>query len=235
MPRGMKVPTRTEFHNLSKPEKIQVYNRLAERFNKQLTRANRAGIIPKDLYEKQDLKYVTRVSKKTSLSEERLLMKFDELMKKPQLTKAGVSKRKKLKAELEKASKGKVTAKQVTSFQKAMKRANTERALFYQLMIRAETAGIIEDYRLPDKMRDTMSTEAATDWFLQQLEQRAEGNNKQRREADTVEQAKREIEAEAKIDAAIWEATTGAERFGDTPVKLNPRQMEEVIKLFPKG
>lgn len=234
MPRGMKVPTLTEFNNLSKPEKIQVFNRLAERFNKQLTRANNDKIIPKELYEKKETTYVTRISKKTSLSEERILQKFNELTKRPQLTKTAVKKRKKLAEELKKMTGGKVTPKQLTAFQKAMKRANTERALFYQLMIRAENADIIDDYKLPDNMRATMSTEAATDWFLARLEEKAEQNNKQRRTPEEAEKAKSDIEAAARTDAYRWEATTGAERFGDAPVKLNAKQMAEIVKLFPQ-
>lgn len=234
MPRGMKVPTQTEFNNLSKPEKIQVFNRLAERFNKQLTRANNDKIIPRGLYEKKDITYITRISKKTTLSEERILQKFDALTKRPQLTKTAVKKRKKLAEELRKMTGGNVTAKQLTAFQKAMKRANTERALFYQLMIRAENADIIDDYKLPDNMRATMSTEAATDWFLARLEEKAEQNNKQRRTPEEAEKARAEIEAAARVDAAVWEATTGAERFNDTPVKLKAKQMAEIIKLFPQ-
>ena len=115
-----------------------------------------------------------------------------------------------------------------------MKRANTERALFYQLMIRAENADIIDDYKLPDNMRATMSTEAATDWFLARLEEKAEQNNKQRRTPEEAEKAKADIEAAARTDAYRWEATTGAERFGDAPVKLNAKQMAEIVKLFPQ-
>lgn len=234
MSRGMKVPTLTEFNNLSKPEKIQVFNRLAERYNKQLTRANKDKIIPRGLYEKKETTYVTRISKKTSLSEERILQKFNELTKRPQLTKTAVKKRKKLAEELKKMTGGTVTAKQLTAFQKAMKRANTERSLFYQLMIRAENADIIDDYKLPDNMRATMSTEAATDWFLARLEEKAEQNNKQRRTPEEAEKARAEIEAAARVDAAVWEATTGAERFGDAPVKLKAKQMAEIVKLFPQ-
>lgn len=234
MPRGMKVPTLTEFNNLSKSEKIQVFNRLAERFNKQLTRANKDKILPRGLYEKKETTYVTRISKKTSLSEERILQKFNALTKRPQLTKTAVKKRKKLAEELKKMTGGTVTAKQLTAFQKAMKRANTERALFYQLMIRAENADIIDDYKLPDNMRATMSTETATDWFLKRLEEKAEQNNKQRRTPEEAEKARAEIEAAARVDAAVWEATTGAERFGDAPVKLKAKQMAEIVKLFPQ-
>lgn len=234
MPRGMKVPTLTEFNNLSKPEKIQVFNRLAERYNKQLTRARAAKILPRGLYEKKETTYVTRISKKTSLSEERILQKFNELTKRPQLTKTAVKKRKKLAEELKKMTGGKVTPKQLTAFQKAMKRANTERALFYQLMIRAENADIIDDYKLPDNMRATMSTEAATDWFLARLEEKAEQNNKQRRTPEEAEKARAEIKAAARIDAAVWEATTGAERFNDAPVILKAKQMAEIVKLFPQ-
>lgn len=234
MPRGMKVPTLTEFNNLSKPEKIQVFNRLAERYNKQLTRANNDKIIPRGLYEKKDITYITRISKKTTLSEERILQKFDALTKRPQLTKTAVKKRKKLAEELKKMTGGKVTPKQLTAFQKAMKRANTERALFYQLMIRAENADIIDDYKLPDNMRATMSTEAATDWFLARLEEKAEQNNKQRRTPEEAEKARAEIKAAARVDAAVWEATTGAERFNEAPVTLKAKQMAEIIKLFPQ-
>lgn len=234
MPRGMKVPTLTEFNNLSKPEKIQVFNRLAERLNKQLTRANEDKILPRGLYEKKETTYVTRISKKTRLSEERILQKFNELTKRPQLTKTAVKIRKKLAKELRKMTGGTVTAKQLTAFQKAMKRASTERALFYQLMIRAENADIIDDHKLPDNMRTTMSTEAATDWFLARLEEKAEQNNKQRRTPEEAEKARAEIEAAARVDAAVWEATTGAERFGDAPVKLKDKQMAEIVKLFPQ-
>ena len=232
--RGIKVPSPSEFLSYSKEEKIKIFNRLAERYNKQLPRARAAKILPRGLYEKKETTYVTRISKKTSLSEERILQKFNELTKRPQLTKTAVKKRKKLAEELKKMTGGTVTAKQLSGFQKAMKRANTERALFYQLMIRAENADIIDDYKLPDNMRATMSTEAATDWFLARLEEKAEQNNKQRRTPEEAEKAKADIEAAAKIDAARWEATTGAERFGDAPVKLNAKQMAEIVKLFPQ-
>ena len=71
--RKVKIYTAEELLSMSKEEVIEIYNREAERRNKQITRARKRGITPRATGRRK-----SRLSKKTKISKEEIIKRYQE-------------------------------------------------------------------------------------------------------------------------------------------------------------
>ena len=224
-----------EAYNMSRKDLVKLYNRIVERVNKQITRLKKSKVNYKDVIEPKDLRRLKLLREKTwkKLSTKELFRRYTKLVtEKPDYRQKAVKEAIKQKKALQAILGGrKISAKQYNAMEKLVKRATSEQAMYYQLLRRMDSRGLIHDYRVPEEWKNK-STDEIMDDMLDQLNADMNKKNKQRRTKKEISAAELSME-DIKKDAWKWEATTGQKRRGETAwYHLTDDEIKEIEELF---
>lgn len=225
-----------DVYNMSRAEIVKLYNRIVERINKQITRIKKTkNVNYKEVLQPKDLKRLKLLREKQwkKLSTKELFRRYVKLVEeKPDYRQKAIKEAVKEKKALQKVLGGrKLTARQFQAMQKLVKRANSESALYYQVLKTANDRGIIDDYQIPQSWQK-YDTETVVNKLMEKINEDINARNKQRRTRGAEEEAEYTME-EIRTGAWEWEATTGQKRRGMTAFEnLTEAQIAEIEKLF---
>lgn len=214
-----------DFNSLSKSEMIREYNRLAEAVNRNITNLKKSGL-DTGIYSPEELKRVRRIapgqttirrktpfgeSANVKITKQELVKLYSEAKNKAsEVSITSQQKRSAIDEQFAEAigfSPEDIPEEDKKRFRKAVKRGNSKAAVYYQLLKKADSLGVISNYKLPDEL-DGADAKTASKWLLDSIEAALDAEGKQERTPEDRAALKRELEE----NAMRFELTTGEER-----------------------